>query len=173
MPCKHSHDSPPPLSATSFPGLLPHLGEGRFFIAPPPHEGEALGTRLQIEGEGSRDYASTALRGTGAVWEIEWSFYPSPSPSESLLGGYIIDCRLYRNQNYASKLRRKRRDKQTSALISLNIILILIIIVSIIFIRNSIGCSDVRTVQGRVDCGWRKYCWTLLNQWNYIMGTHS
>ena len=73
-PCKHSHDSPPPLSATSFPGLLPHLGEGRFFIAPPPNEGEALGTRLQIEGEGSRDYACTALRGTGAVWEIESSF---------------------------------------------------------------------------------------------------
>ena len=58
----------------------------------------------------------------------------------------LIDCCLYRNQNYASKLRRKRHDKQTSALISINIILILIIIISIIFIRNSIRCSDVRTV---------------------------
>ena len=70
----------------------------------------------------------------------------------------LHDCRLHRNQNYAFKLRRKRRDKQTSALISINIILILMIIISIIFIRNSIRCSDVRTVQGRVDCGWRKCC---------------
>ena len=97
--------------------------------------------------------------GLGLCGRLNDHSTPAYSPSESLLAGYIIDCRLYRNQNYASKFRRKRRDKQTSALISLNIILILIIIIiSIIFIRNSIRCSDVRTVQGRVDCGWRKCC---------------
>ena len=35
MPCKHSHDFPPPLSATSFPGLLPHLGAG-LYLPPRP-----------------------------------------------------------------------------------------------------------------------------------------
>ena len=81
----------------------------------------------------------------------------APVPKRACLQATLLIA-VFINQNYASKLRRKRRDKQTSALISLNIMLILIIIISIIFIRNSIRCSDVRTVQGRVDCGWRKCC---------------
>ena len=36
-------------------------GGGAVKKAPPPNEGEALGMRLQIEGEGNRDYACTAL----------------------------------------------------------------------------------------------------------------
>ena len=96
--------------------------------------------------------------GLGLCGRLNDQSTPARVPWRACLQGYIIECRLYRNQNYASKLRRKRRDKQTSALISLNIILILIIVISIFFIRNSIRCSDVRTVQGRVDCGWRKCC---------------
>ena len=42
--------------------------------------------------------------GLGLCGRLNDHSTPAYSPSESLLAGYIIDCRLYRNQNYDPNL---------------------------------------------------------------------
>ena len=66
------------------PRASPSGGGGAVGKAPPPNEGEALGTRLRGEGRGE-----------------SWLFLHC-----------IIDCRLYLTTSTESKIRRKRRDKQ-------------------------------------------------------------